>query len=74
VEWIDVTERLPPSNTNVLINKYDPREKVKMNFINIGFRINKYWFYADNEETEIDGKYGYVTHWMPLPDEPKKTS
>ena len=31
MEWIDVNERLPPNNINVLINKYDPREKVKMN-------------------------------------------
>ena len=69
MKWISVEERLPPNDIGILIAEYDGREKVKMHFINIGRRINNYWFSGDNDE-EI--KKNIVTHWMPLPDVPGK--
>lgn len=69
-EWIKVEDKLPPQNTFVLIAKFDYRPKVEMYFIEIAYRLGKSWF---REEAEItsNGKYGKITHWMPLPDAPK---
>ena len=67
--WRNVEIELPPNHTYVLIAKYDARPKVKMHFIYVGLRINEEWF-AGDFEGKIDGKYGKVTHWMPLPEKP----
>lgn len=71
--WIEIEQRKPPQNTRVLIAVYDGREKVKMHFIDFGFRLGKAWFRecsCKGEDIEVCSKYGYVTHWMPLPDMP----
>ena len=73
MEWIDVTAKNPPQGATVILAKYDAREKVKMHFIYMGFRIGK-TYYSDfdskGDATEICSKHGYVTHWMPIPDPP----
>lgn len=69
MEWISIEERNPPQDVRVLVNIYDHRKNVKMSHVEIAIRYDKRWFYPDrDEQTEIDHKYGFVTHWMPLPD------
>jgi hypothetical protein len=70
-EWISVQERLPPQDVCVLINFYDGRDKVKMNFVQCGYRIGQQWF-EPKDGQEIKEKRGFVTHWMPLPEAPKE--
>lgn len=72
MEWISVDERLPPQTVYVLVAKFDCRPKVQMYFVTIASMIGKCW-YDDRDEYEItqNGKYGQVTHWMPLPEPPK---
>ena len=67
MNWINVTNRLPPQDCYVLVANFDNRPKVQMFFIHIAKRINKEWFDDYNEEKM--GKCN-VTHWMPLPDAP----
>ena len=77
MEWISIEDRFPPQGVYVLIAKFDHREKVKMYFIDIAENIGQYWYEGkDGEEITQGGKYGRVTHWMPLPNppEPKKES
>jgi len=64
MEWVNILEKLPPMKATVLISKYDGRKKVKMNFVDIGYRLNSTWYYG-NDGSEVEG---LVTHWMPLPD------
>lgn len=62
-KWISVKDRLPEENINVLI--------YRRNMMNV-------YTYLGHGEWEDD--YGYwtrteddgITHWMPLPDEPKE--
>jgi len=73
MEWISVKDRLPPQNVYVLCAHFDHREKVKMFFIEIAERIGEFWYEGKGgDEITQGGKYGYVTHWMPLPDAPKE--
>ncbi len=67
MEWIDVEERKPPNDIYVLVSIYDGREKVKLSHVDIAARYGNDWVY-DDEDKKVDPKYGYVTHWMPLPD------
>lgn len=71
MKWIDVKENFPPENVYILVVQYDYRPKVKMKFIVIAERIGNH-FYDDKGEITNNGKYGIVTHWMPLPDLPKE--
>lgn len=72
-EWIKIEDKLPPQAVYVLVAHFDNREKVKMFFICIAERIGEYWYEGkDGQEITSGGKYGYVTHWMQLPDLPKK--
>lgn len=68
-EWINCNDRLPPQDVYVLVNIWDGREKVKMNHRQIAMRIGDIWF-DDKDEAMICKKYGVVTHWMPLPEDP----
>jgi hypothetical protein len=76
MEWISLSEKKPPQNTPVLVAKYDHRENVKMHFISLGYRIGTQWFYAGNtgEDESLNDKYGFVTHWMILPDPPTEAN
>ena len=67
MEWIDVEDRKPPNDINVLVSIYDGREKVKLSHVDIAARYGNEWVY-DDQEKKVDPKYGFVTHWMPLPD------
>jgi hypothetical protein len=71
MNWIKVSERLPPNNHYVLVIIYDDRPKVKMNFIQIAERMNDSWYDDYNGESILD-KGRTVTHWMSLPDMPKE--
>ena len=57
-EWISVDERLPENGTKCLVytNRGEWLDKIEITHYNEGFYI----------------KYCVVTHWMPLPEPPKK--
>ena len=67
-EWIDVKDRLPKINEEVLV--FLSRGKIE-----IRFRLNEY--YADGGDLynriawSDQGVFNDVTHWMPLPEPPK---
>lgn len=70
-EWIPIEERLPPQAAYVIVARFDSRARVKMHFVLIAERIGDQWFDGDDgREITSKGKYGRVTHWMPLPDPP----
>jgi len=70
-EWIKCEDRLPPIDIPVLVARFDNRTKVRMYFIEILVRFSSCW--VDTQDNKpINPKYGYVTHWMPLPEPPKE--
>lgn len=69
MDWIEISDRLPPNDVYVLVCTYDV--KVDMNFIGIYKRFNENWLDDHNEE-KLDRKRNVVSHWMFLPDEPLK--
>jgi len=71
IEWINIEERLPPQDCCVLVSIYDSRPKVKMAHVEITYRMVKIW-YEPAHGKELNSKYGYVTHWMPLPEVAKE--
>lgn len=73
-KWISIEDDLPPQNVYVIVAKFDPRPKVEMRFILTAERIGDDWYDGrDGEEITRKGKYGRVTHWMPLPDKPDES-
>lgn len=74
-EWIVVEDRLPPQDVYVFIVRYDSRPNVHMQSVEIASRFGNMWFDGkDGSEVTEKGKYGRVTHWMPLPEPPKEKS
>lgn len=71
MEWIKVSDRNPPNAVYVLVALYDSRTNVNMYFVQMAERMNEDWFSGDNGQS-ILGKGRSVTHWMPLPDNPKE--
>jgi len=69
MEWIPIESRKPPQDVCVLVVIYDGREKVKMSHVEIASRIGDAWIEPKDGEV-INPKYGYVTHWTPLPEPP----
>ena len=56
-EWISVKDKVPESYTCVLV--YDTEWGIRIDTVSI-------------EPFEEFAHYGYVTHWMPLPEIPEK--
>lgn len=71
MEWISTEERLPPNGVYVLVALYNGRPKIQMHFIMIAERMNEGWFDGHNGDSIIE-RGCWVSHWMPLPDKPKK--
>ena len=69
VKWINVEEQLPPQSAYVLVSVFDNRKGVEIHCSNIAERIGKKWFDGTTGE-ELNPKYGKVTHWMLMPDDP----
>lgn len=68
MKWISVKDQLPEPNIDILVFIYIPPKNKMM-------AVGKYksdnlieypWFCYDNDFAKDD-----VTHWMPLPEEPK---
>lgn len=57
-EWISVKERLPEESTNVLV-------------VHDGGRVTIEWMLSSRKFL-YEEIYGYVTHWMPLPEPPEE--
>ena len=64
-EWIKVDERMPASNTRVLVYEGD----VFCASWKVNIRGDEWW-----EDTESGNVYHYVTHWQPLPAPPVSDS
>jgi len=71
MKWIDVEVRLPPNDAYVLVAVWDGRHKVGIFNVCIKSRINERW-YDDANAEEHHPKWGKITHWMPLPDDPQR--
>jgi len=73
MEWVSIEDRLPAQAVYVVIAHFDHRHKVGMYFVSIAERIGTHWYEGkDGTEVTENGKYGKVTHWMPLPDPPEE--
>ena len=70
--WISVEDDLPPEQQDVLVAS---EETNAMNEgLLIAFMENGKWYeYEKEPEEDIEGYYGgRITHWQPLPDQPKR--
>ena len=86
MEWISVKKQLPKKDGRYLIRKIlnigkDTVRYDVISFAKDGRKVDKYDFQRDwkNVWYEYNSEWGYitldsVTHWMPLPDEPKEDS
>ena len=73
MNWINIEEKNPLQSARVIIAVYNPKPNIKMHFIDFGYRLGKVWFRqccCKGEDSEVCTKDGYVTHWMPLPEDP----
>ena len=64
-EWISVADRLPGTNVGVLV--YTPRLK---NIFGAFYKVDGKWEIFSYRGGEILNDE--VTHWMPLPEQPKE--
>ena len=62
--WISVEDELPEEHTDVLL--YDRQENMF-----VGYRHEMEFSSLIGDDLEIDHN-GTITHWMPLPEPPKK--
>jgi len=70
MEWIDVNDRLPDTNCEVLAAKNNGRV-FQMSYhapFDSGKRAFQWWGFGK----WVD-QHSQVTHWMPIPDHPNKT-
>lgn len=66
--WISVEDELPPKEKNVLIWSSGSKEVMMGYYIGRNWqrKTNVFYSYVD------DGSWHNITHWMPLPQPPKK--
>jgi len=71
VEWISVENRLPEKdgNSSIYCIVYDTYDGVVVRPYN---EYHKCWDLEDGDDYHCDAIGGKITHWMPIPDEPKK--
>ena len=81
-EWISVKDKLPEKDGSylVVINYFSHQSINVRSFAKAGETVNEYDLAGEkNVWYRYDSEYGYVstdsvTHWMPLPEPPKKES
>lgn len=61
-EWIACKDKMPKMNQRVLVYEKDSKHGYD---IDIDWYDGIFWFFKQ------DGEKPKVTHWMPLPEEPK---
>jgi|GEM_PF-6415111 len=66
-EWIPLEKLKPPQNALVLVSVHNFKESVFMSHVEIAFRMGNEWF-DSGDDSKIEWKSSYVTHWQPLPD------
>lgn len=64
-KWISVEERLPEPDVDVLARCYY-HERWQTFVCHLNKKLPRGWF------TSVAGQWVQVTHWMPLPDPPKR--
>ncbi len=64
-KWISVKDRLPENGNGVLVGRFNKRSK----FYSIG--IDNYMGYGKWWDKDYNEEVWSITHWMPLPEEPK---
>lgn len=67
-QWIKTSEKLPPTNVDVLcyFPAKDYGSKIMVAYKEVGWGPNN-WFSESS-------RWGIVTHWMPLPEMPKEAT
>lgn len=68
-EWISVKDRLPDPLIPVLA--YDT-QRIYLCYMPIDFQYNEHWNLCTERDCICTGCTGAVTHWIPLPEEPKQ--
>lgn len=71
MEWISANELLPETNKPVLAYCKKTRKYFVGNVRNYQFSDGVYWRH-EGEKVEMYTVTSKVTHWMPLPEEPKE--
>ena len=71
MEWISVIERLPEKdgNSNIMCIVFDTYNGIVCRPYN---EYHKCWDDEDMDDYYTDAVGGKITHWMPLPEPPKK--
>jgi len=70
--WISVNDRLPEEYYGVLV--LDANGNIHIAWHSLSFKDNfKESIYENEGDIKISIKRRNVTHWMPLPEPPKKT-
>ncbi len=67
MNWIKVTDKLPESDNSFLV--YDTYNGVVVRPFN---KFHNCWDDEDGDDYYCDAVGGKITHWMPLPNEPKQ--
>ena len=70
MEWIDVNDRLPENNSDVLVYDSDYNTVYSANYNSKYFNQTGFWLNEAGGEYQYE--FEYVTHWMPLPEPPKQ--
>jgi uncharacterized protein DUF551 len=65
MQWINVEHELPEDDFNVLTYSEEYA-------FTVGYHTKKGWFYHPDDQPRNDNALIDVTHWMPLPELPKK--
>lgn len=73
MKWISIEDQLPPQKVYVLVASRYIDKKNNSYFYSqcIAERIGERWF-EGCQGLEVGDKKTFVTHWMPLPDDPDK--
>jgi hypothetical protein len=67
MEWIKVTDELPESDNTFLV--YDNYQGIVVRYFN---KFHNCWDDEYGDDYYCDAIQGKITHWMTLPNEPKK--
>lgn len=68
-EWISVEEKKSPENLFVFVVIHDEKRNLCKDYAAIRARINDFWIDGKGIRRDEDG---FVTHWMLIPEYPKK--
>jgi len=71
MEWIDVNDRLPEFG-NYLVAYQNPSDINKRFYVITSWMVRGKWYYDNSGIEPAEDQTLKITHWMPLPEPPKK--